>query len=209
MYTKYIKRLLDFSLALIALIILAPLLFFISILIRINLGAPIVFKQERVGKNEKIFIMYKFRSMSNKQDNNGKLLPDDQRLTKIGRFLRSTSLDELPELINILKGDISIVGPRPLLVSYLPYYTEEERVRHTVRGGLTVPEVIYGNVTPTWEEQFSYEVEYARKVSFSLDMKIIWATYIMLFKRIKSDYGAAVRNPLNIERAEVYRIGER
>ena len=202
MYRNYIKRWIDVLLSSIALIILSPLLIVIAILVRLLLGSPVLFTQERVGKDEKIFTMFKFRTMSDKRDENGELLPDEQRQTKIGDILRSTSLDELPELINILKGDISIVGPRPLLVSYLPFYTDEERFRHSVRGGLTVPEVVYGNVTPTWEEQFLYEVEYAKNVSFLLDLKIIWHTILILFKRVKTDYGSEIRNPLNIERAD-------
>ena len=203
MYKNYIKRLLDIILSLMALVALSPILLIISVFVRINLGSPIFFKQERVGKDEKIFTMLKFRTMSDKRDEDGNLLPDEFRQTKLGDFLRSTSLDELPELINILKGDISIVGPRPLLVSYLPYYTQEERLRHSVRGGLTVPEVVYGNVTPTWDEQFSYEVDYAKNVSFTLDVKIIWKTLLILFKRVQTDYGSEVRNPLNVERAEM------
>ena len=142
MYKKFFKRFFDFTLSLLAIIILSPLLLILSFLVLCNMGAPILFKQKRVGKNEKIFTMYKFRTMNNKKDADGNLLPDDQRVTKFGKFLRSTSLDELPELFNILKGDLSIIGPRPLLVEYLPYYTEEERHRHDVRGGLTVPEVL-------------------------------------------------------------------
>ena len=138
--------------------------------------------------------------MNNKKDENGNLLPDDQRVTKFGKFLRSTSLDELPELFNILKGDLSIIGPRPLLVEYLPYYTEEERTRHSVRGGLTVPEVLYDNVTPTWEEQFSYEIDYAKNVTFFLDIKILFFTIRNLFKRNKTGYGAYVRKSLIEER---------
>lgn len=205
MYKNYIKRILDIVLSFIALVLFLPLLLAIAVLVRLFLGSPVIFKQERVGKDERVFTMFKFRTMSDRRDINGKLLPDKDRQTKLGDFLRSTSLDELPELINILRGDISIVGPRPLLVSYLPYYTEEERIRHSVRGGLTVPEVIYGNVTPTWEEQFSYEVDYAKHVSFLLDVKIILNTLRILFKRIKSDYGSEVRQPLNVERKNMIR----
>lgn len=133
MYKKYIKRILDFTLSLLALIILSPLLLIIAILVRIKLGSPVIFKQERPGKDEKIFTLYKFRTMTDEKDENGNLLPDSKRLTKFGKTLRSTSLDELPELVNILKGEMSIVGPRPLLVQYLPYYTDEERHRHDVR----------------------------------------------------------------------------
>ena len=199
------KRVLDFCLSLIGIVILAPLLILIAVLVRVNLGAPVLFKQQRVGKDEKIFTMMRFRTMSDRRDDNGELLPDEMRHTKFGDLLRSTSLDELPELVNILKGDIAIVGPRPLLVSYLPYYTEKERLRHSVRGGLTVPEVMYGNTDPTWEEQFAYEVDYAKNVSFALDMKIIWNTIRILFKRVQTDYGSESRRPLNIERAEMTR----
>ncbi|MCI9422057.1 MAG: sugar transferase [Dorea sp.] len=202
MYAKYIKRIIDFILSFIAVIVFSPLLLVIAVLVKINLGAPVIFKQERIGLNEKIFTMYKFRTMNDKRDKNGELLPDIYRQTRLGDFLRSTSLDELPELINILKGDIAIVGPRPLLVSYLPYYTEEERLRHSVRGGLTVPEVVYGDVAPTWEEQFSYEVDYTKNISFLLDIKIIWNTVKIIFKRVENDYGSQVRNPLNVERSD-------
>lgn len=203
MYKGCIKRILDILISFTALLLLSPLFGILALMIKINLGSPVLFRQERVGKNEKIFTMLKFRTMSDKRDENGDLLPDEMRQTKLGKLLRSSSLDELPELLNILKGDLSIVGPRPLLVSYLPYYTENERLRHSVRGGLTVPEVIYGNVTPTWEEQFSYEVDYAKHVSFLLDLKIIWCTIIILCKRIKTDYGSEVRKPLNVERAQI------
>ncbi len=200
MYEKYIKRILDFVLALSALVVLSPVLLIIAILVKCNLGSPVIFRQERVGKSERVFTMYKFRTMSDKKDANGELLPDEQRHTKFGDILRSTSLDELPELFNILKGDLAIVGPRPLLVSYLPYYTEEEHIRHTVRGGLTQPEVLHGLVTPTWEEQFRYEIEYVKNVSFLTDMRIILATIAIIFKRVETDYGGTVRRPLNEER---------
>ena len=133
MYKNYIKRFLDFTLSLLALILLSPVMLIIAILVRIKLGTPVIFKQQRPGKNEKIFTLYKFRTMTDKKDENGNLLPDSERLTKFGKLLRSTSLDELPELVNIIKGDMAIVGPRPLLVGYLPYYTEEEKHRHDVR----------------------------------------------------------------------------
>lgn len=137
MYLRHIKRILDFILSLIALILLMPLMIILALMVRINLGSPVVFKQKRLGKNEKIFTLYKFRTMTNKKDENGNLLPDVDRLTKFGKFLRSTSLDELPELWNILKGDMAIVGPRPLLVEYLPLYSEKEKHRHDVLPGLT------------------------------------------------------------------------
>ena len=205
MYKRFVKRLLDIVLSLGAIIILSPVFLAIAVFVRFGIGSPVIFKQTRVGKDEKQFTMYKFRTMSDKRDEKGVLLPDEERKTKLGSVLRSTSLDELPEFINILLGDLSIVGPRPLLVSYLPYYTDEERLRHSVRGGLTVPEVIYGNVTPTWGEQFSYEVHYAKNVSFTLDMKIIWNTVKIIFKRVRTDYGSEVRQPLNVERATMVR----
>lgn len=202
MYGKYIKRLLDVILSSIALIALSPLLLTLSLLVGLNMGFPILFKQERVGKNEKIFMMYKFRSMNNKKDANGSFLPDRQRVTNFGKILRGSSLDELPELINILKGDISIIGPRSLLVEYLPYYTDFERQRHKVRGGLTVPEVLYNNMTPTWEEQFRYEVEYANNVNFVQDVKILVKTVIGVLKRGSDGYGGYIRKSLIEERRD-------
>lgn len=202
MYRYFLKRFFDFIISLLAILILSPVLLILSVVVWINMGWPIFFAQKRVGKKGKIFTMYKFRTMNNKKDSNGNLLPDEQRVTKFGRFLRSTSLDELPELFNILKGDISIIGPRPLLVEYLPYYTEEERRRHEVRGGLTVPEVLHDNVTPTWEEQFSYEVEYVDKLSFWLDIKILFYTIRNLFKRKETNYGGYVRRSLIEERKD-------
>ena len=208
MYKHFLKRLFDFLLSLTAIIVLSPLLLLLCLAVLIGMGRPIFFKQKRVGKNEKIFTMYKFRTMSNKKDENGELLPDHLRVSKLGSFLRSTSLDELPELFNILKGDLAIIGPRPLLVEYLPYYTEEERHRHDVRGGLTVPEVLYGNVTPTWEEQFSYEVDYAKRVSLFLDIKILFYTISNIFKRKKTDYGSDERRSLIEERRETNKNAE-
>lgn len=159
MYAKYIKRILDLILSLMALIVLMPLMIIIGILVAINLGNPIIFKQKRPGKDEKIFTLYKFRTMTDEKDEKGKLLPDSQRLTKFGKFLRSTSLDELPELINILKGDMSIVGPRPLLVEYLKLYNEEQKHRHDVRPGLTGLAQTSGRNAITWEEKFEKDIE--------------------------------------------------
>lgn len=200
MYHKYFKRILDFSLALLAVIVLSPLLFVLWILVRIFLGTPSLFKQQRVGKDEKIFTMYKFRTMTNAADKNGKLLSDEQRLTKFGSFLRSSSLDELPELFNVLKGDLAIVGPRPLLVEYLPYYSQTEHLRHSVRGGLTQPEVLYDKVFPTWEEQFTYEVEYAQNITFKTDIKIMFKTVQIIFYRLHDKYGNQIRKSLIEER---------
>lgn len=183
MYAKYIKRILDLILSLMALIVLMPLMIIIGILVRINLGSPIIFKQKRPGKNEKVFTLYKFRTMTDKRDIDGNLLPDEYRLTKFGKFLRSTSLDELPELINIIKGDMAIVGPRPLLVEYLPYYTEEEKHRHDVRPGLTGLAQVNGRNTISWEEKLKYDTEYIKQISFYSDLKIIFKTIKKTIKR--------------------------
>lgn len=183
MYAKYIKRTLDLILSLMALIVLMPLMIIIGILVRINLGSPIIFKQKRPGKNEKVFTLYKFRTMTDKRDIDGNLLPDEYRLTKFGKFLRSTSLDELPELINIIKGDMAIVGPRPLLVEYLPYYTEEEKHRHDVRPGLTGLAQVNGRNAISWEEKFLEDLEYIKNISVKNDIKIIFKTVGKVFKR--------------------------
>lgn len=183
MYKKYIKRMLDIILSFIAIIILSPIYIIVGILVLIFLGRPIIFKQERPGKDEKIFTLYKFRTMTNKKDNMGNLLPDEKRLTKFGKFLRSTSLDELPELFNILKGDMSIIGPRPLAVVYLPYYNDKERHRHDVRPGLTGLAQINGRNNLSWEERFAYDIDYVNNISFKNDLKIVFKTIIVVFKR--------------------------
>ena len=183
MYKNYIKRFLDFTLSLLALILLSPVMLIIAILVRIKLGTPVIFKQQRPGKNEKIFTLYKFRTMTDKKDENGNLLPDSERLTKFGKLLRSTSLDELPELVNIIKGDMAIVGPRPLLVEYLPYYTEDEKHRHDVRPGLTGFAQINGRNSISWEEKFNDDLKYIKKITFIGDIKIILITIIKVFKR--------------------------
>lgn len=183
MYRKYIKRVLDFTLSLIALIILSPIYLVLAILVRIKLGSPIIFKQERPGLNEKIFTLYKFRTMTDEKDENGKLLPDEVRLTKFGKFLRSTSLDELPELINIIKGDMSIVGPRPLLVEYLPLYNEKQRCRHNVRPGLTGYAQISGRNSISWEEKFNDDLMYIENITFMEDLKIVLKTVLKVVKR--------------------------
>ncbi len=182
MYKNYIKRFLDFTLSLLALILLSPVMLIIAILVRIKLGTPVIFKQQRPGKNEKIFTLYKFRTMTDKKDENGNLLPDSERLTKFGKLLRSTSLDELPELINILKGDMAIVGPRPLLVKYLPYYTEEEKHRHDVRPGLTGLAQICGRNNLDWNERFEMDLKYVNSVSFKEDLIIIFKTISSVLK---------------------------
>jgi len=175
-YRKYIKRPMDFILALIALVLLSPVFLIIGLLVRIYLGSPVLFKQKRPGLNEKIFTMYKFRTMNDARDEEGNLLPDAARLTKFGKFLRSTSLDELPELINILKGDMSIVGPRPLLVKYLPLYNDYQKRRHEVRPGLTGLAQVNGRNAISWEDKFNFDVQYVDNVSFLGDWKIIFLT---------------------------------
>lgn len=182
-YRKYIKRLLDFILSLLAIIVLSPVFLVVAILVRINLGRPVIFKQKRPGLNEKIFTMYKFRTMTDERDENGNLLPDEKRLTPFGKFLRSTSLDELPELLNILKGDMSIVGPRPLLVEYLPLYNDFQRRRHEVRPGLSGLAQINGRNVINWNSRFKLDVEYVDNVNVLLDIKIILLTIIKVFKR--------------------------
>lgn len=183
MYKKYIKRILDFLLSAFVLIILAIPLIIVGLLIRIKLGSPIFFRQPRPGKNAKIFKIFKFRTMNNAKDKNGNLLADNLRLTKFGKFIRSTSIDELPELINILKGDMSMVGPRPLLVEYLDLYNEEQKHRHDVRPGLTGLAQVNGRNSITWEEKFKYDIEYVKNVTFINDCKIILKTIQKVVQR--------------------------
>jgi lipopolysaccharide/colanic/teichoic acid biosynthesis glycosyltransferase len=180
-YERYIKRILDIVCALLAIIVFSWLYLIVAILVRIKLGSPVIFKQERPGKNEKIFKLYKFRTMTDKRDENGELLSDDLRLTKFGKILRSTSLDELPEAFNILKGDMSVVGPRPLLVKYLPLYNDEQRHRHDVRPGLSGWAQVNGRNNASWEEKFRLDVEYVQNINFFLDVKIIYITVIKAF----------------------------
>ncbi len=182
-YEKYIKRILDCFLSTIALIIFSPVLFVVAVLVRVKLGKPVLFSQERPGKNEKLFKIYKFRTMTDKRDQKGELLPDAERLTKFGKILRSTSLDELPELFNIAKGDMAIVGPRPLLTQYLPYYRPEECERHEIRPGLTGYAQIHGRNYLMWDERVALDVEYAKHITFIGDMKIILQTIVKVIKR--------------------------
>ena len=181
-YNRFLKRILDIICSLLAMIIFCWLYAIIAIFVYVKLGSPVIFRQDRPGRidkkngKEKIFSLYKFRSMSNAKDENGELLPDAQRLTKFGRILRATSLDELPEAWNILKGDMSVIGPRPLAVQYLPYYTDEERKRHTVRPGLSGWAQVNGRTAASWEKRFKYDIEYVDNVSFLFDIKIIIET---------------------------------
>ena len=201
MYRKYFKRVFDFVCSLLALIVLSPVLLITALLVRIKLGTPVIFKQKRPGLNERIFTLYKFRTMTDQKDEQGNLLPDEVRLTKFGKMLRSTSLDELPELWNILKGDMSVVGPRPLAVQYLPYYTDEERRRHSVRPGLTGLAQVNGRNAVTWENRFQNDLEYVNSLSFIFDLLIIFRTVVKVFKR--SDIGVrGVSSPLDFD---VYR----
>lgn len=183
MYKKFIKRSMDFILSLIAIIVLSPILLIVSLCIKIKLGSPIIFKQKRPGLNEKIFTMYKFRTMTDKRDENGKLLPDSIRLTKFGKMLRSTSLDELPELLNILKGDMSIVGPRPQLVRDMVFMTPKQRKRHTVTPGLTGWAQVNGRNNITWEEKILFDIEYLENITFINDLKIIFLTAVKVLKK--------------------------
>lgn len=203
-YEKFIKRPLGFLLALLALIILSPVLLITALLVRIKLGSPVLFRQDRPGKDEKIFRLCKFRTMTDQRDENGKLLPDDVRLTKFGRALRSTSLDELPELLNIIKGDMAVIGPRPLLVEYLPYYTEEEHHRHDVRPGLTGWAQVNGrNAIHSWEERFRYDLEYVNHVTFAMDMKVLFTTVIKVIKRSDIQVGSEIKvGRLDVARSE-------
>ena len=180
-YRRFFKRPMDFILSLMAIIVLSPVLISVGVLVRVKLGSPVLFKQKRPGLNEKIFTMYKFRTMTDEKDENGELLPDSVRLTKFGRMLRSTSLDELPELFNILKGDMSIVGPRPLLIQYLELYNDHQKRRHEVRPGLSGHAQVNGRNAISWEDKFNLDVEYVDNVSFIGDWKIIFLTIKKVF----------------------------
>lgn len=203
-YERFIKRFLDAFLSTGALIALSPVLLIIAVLVRVKLGSPVLFTQDRPGRDEKIFKLYKFRSMTNAKDENGNLLPDDVRLTKFGRILRSTSLDELPELLNIIKGDMSVIGPRPLLVEYLPYYTAEEHHRHDIRPGLTGWAQVNGrNAIDSWEERFAYDLEYVNHVSFAMDLKVLYTTVIKVVKRSDIQVGSEIKvGRLDVARSE-------
>jgi undecaprenyl phosphate N,N'-diacetylbacillosamine 1-phosphate transferase len=194
LYKRHFKRVIDFSLSILAIIILSPIFLITALLVKLKLGSPIIFKQKRPGKDEKIFTMYKFRTMTDRCDENGELLPDHVRLTKFGKFLRSTSLDELPELLNIIKGDMSIVGPRPLLVQYLPLYNNHQKRRHEVRPGLTGLAQCSGRNALSWEKKFDLDVQYVENIGLREDLMIICQTFIKVVKRdgISSDNAATM-----------------
>ncbi|MGU7971125.1 sugar transferase [Streptococcus suis] len=205
-YERYLKRTLDVVLSFLALIVLSPVILIVAILVRLKLGTPIFFTQERPGKDEKIFKMYKFRTMTDEKDANGQLLPDSVRLTSFGKFLRSTSLDELPELWNILKGDMSIVGPRPLLIKYLPYYSEREKFRHSVRPGLTGLSQINGRNCLDWDTRLELDVRYSLNITMWTDIQILLKTVLKVVKRedvVVVDTGTI--KDLDIERKNDYR----
>ncbi len=204
MIYKYVKRILDIISSLLAIIILSPLLAVTSVLVKTKLGSPVLFKQERPGKDEKIFTLMKFRTMTDKRDENGELLPDEVRLTKFGKFLRSTSIDELPELFNILKGDMSVIGPRPLLVKYLPRYNEHQHRRHEVKPGLSGWAQVNGRNAISWEEKFDFDVEYVDNYSLLMDIKVLFMTVANVLKRdgISSETSATMEEFMGNEIGE-------
>lgn len=203
MVYKVFKRTFDFTSALLLFIVISPIFLILMVCAWISIGRPIFFHQERSGKDEKPFGLIKFRTMTNATDADGKLLPDHERLTKFGRFLRNSSLDELPELLNIIKGDMAVIGPRPLYMKYNPYYTEYERKRNKVRGGLIPPESLYYDSFLTWDKQLKYEADYAEKLSLKLDVQILISVFRTMFLRNKDNYGNYSRDGLDIERKDL------
>lgn len=210
MYERYIKRILDVLICLLALILLFWLYGIIAVLVKVKLGSPVVFSQKRPGKDEKVFNLYKFRSMTNERDEKGNLLPDEARMTRFGHFLRATSLDELPELFNIIRGDMSLIGPRPLLVRYLPFYTEREHHRHDVRPGLTGLAQVKGRNFITWEEIFEYDLKYVNNCTFKMDIRIFLETILKVLSHsdisdatqgTEDSSGRKVHDALDIERS--------
>lgn len=200
---RFAKRVFDLSASLALFIVISPLYIVLMILVRTKIGSPIYFSQIRTGYQGRPFVIKKFRSMTEEKDENGDYLPDEVRLTKFGNWLRRTSLDELPELFCIIKGDMSVIGPRPMPTSYDEYYTEYERKRFEVRGGLVPPEVLYRDVEPSWENQLKYEADYAANLSAVLDMKIFLTAIRGVFTRYHNDYGEYIRKPLSEERANI------
>ncbi len=196
-YEAYFKRVIDFICGMLVLVILWPLYVVLAIMVRIKLGSPVLFTQDRPGKDEKIFKLYKFRTMTEERDEKGELLPDDKRLTSFGSWLRRTSMDEIPEAFNIVRGDMSLIGPRPLLVSYLPFYNERERLRHMVRPGLTGYAQAHGRNAVSWEDKFAMDAQYVEDITFCSDVKIIVDTVIVVLKRDGID--------LDLEDFDVYR----
>ena len=198
MYPTF-KRIFDFSTSLIGLIIISPVFFIIVLLVWIYHGRPVLFSQKRPGKNEQIFKMYKFRTMTNEKDDGGNLLPDENRITKFGNFLRKTSLDELPELFNVIKGEMSLVGPRPLLVSYLPYYTEKEKKRHSVRPGISGLAQVSGRNYVNWDRRLALDVEYVENISFKMDLKILFKTFaeVISSKNVSANSAAVEPSLIN------------
>ena len=193
-YERFFKRPLDLIFSSLALVALSPVMGVTAPLVRAKLGSPVLFRQERPGRDEKIFALYKFRSMTDARDPAGNFLPDDVRLTRFGRLLRSTSLDELPELLNIIRGDMALIGPRPLLKEYLPYYTEEERHRHDVRPGLTGWAQVNGrNAIGSWEERFRYDLEYVNHISLGMDLKVLFLTVYKVIKRSDIQVGSEIK----------------
>ena len=209
MYRKFFKRLLDVLLSLCILILLSPVYLVLIVLVRIKLGSPVFFKQERPGLNGEIFTLYKFRTMTDGRDKDGNLLPDKDRLTSFGKFLRASSLDELPEFFNILKGDMSFIGPRPLLVSYLPYYTERESLRHTVRPGLTGLAQVSGRNFIDWDRRLAKDVEYVEGLSFRMDLKVLFLSVKVVLCRsdVAEDTGRSEGNFAQIRRERLERTG--
>ena len=183
LYERVFKRVIDFTFTLLGFVLISPIFLLLCILVRIKLGSPIFFKQKRCGKDEKTFEMIKFRTMTDARDEHGDLLPDTERFTKFGDFMRKSSLDELPELLNVLKGDMSLVGPRPLYPFYLPYYTEKESLRHSVRGGITGLAQVNGRALLRWNQRFEKDFEYVQKVTLIGDIKILWETFFKVFKQ--------------------------
>lgn len=215
LYRKYVKRPMDFILSLCAIIVLSPVLLIVAVLVRIKLGSPVIFKQKRPGINEKIFILYKFRTMTDEQNENGELLPDEIRLTKFGKFLRSTSIDELPELFNILKGEMAVVGPRPQLIRDMVFMTPEQRRRHTVLPGLSGLAQVNGRNCILWESKLEYDLKYINNITFMADVKIILQTLINVFKQdgissegraTAEDFGEYLLRTGKIDK-DIYRAG--